>query len=94
VRHAHEASALKAGMDAKVIDVVRTRGPLTGLDEKDAAVIRFRRQVLGEKKMDASTALWTTRSDGYGGVMNTYAVSGFYAIAVDEHMPLGRPDPR
>ena len=25
-------------------------------------------------------------------VMNTYAVSGFYAIAVDEHMPAGRPD--
>jgi hypothetical protein len=25
-------------------------------------------------------------------VMNTYAVSGFYAIAVDEHMPPGRPE--
>ena len=25
-------------------------------------------------------------------VMTTYAVSGFYAIAVDEHMPAGRPD--
>jgi hypothetical protein len=25
-------------------------------------------------------------------VMNTYAVSGFYAIAVDEHMPPGRAD--
>jgi hypothetical protein len=24
--------------------------------------------------------------------MNTYAVSGFYAIAVDEHMPPGRPE--
>jgi hypothetical protein len=24
-------------------------------------------------------------------VMNTYAVSGFYAIAVDEHMPAGKP---
>ena len=25
-------------------------------------------------------------------VMSTYAVSGFYAIAVDEHMAPGRPD--
>ena len=25
-------------------------------------------------------------------VMVTYAASGFYAIAVDEHMPAGRPD--
>jgi len=24
-------------------------------------------------------------------VMNTYAVSGFYAIAVDEHAPANRP---
>ena len=24
-------------------------------------------------------------------VMNTYAVSGFYAIAVDEHSPAGKP---
>jgi hypothetical protein len=24
-------------------------------------------------------------------VMNTYAVSGFYAIAVDEHAALGKP---
>jgi hypothetical protein len=25
-------------------------------------------------------------------VMSTYAVSGFFAIAADEHMPPGRPD--
>lgn len=31
--NAHEASALKAGVDAKVIAAVRTRGALTGLDE-------------------------------------------------------------
>jgi len=98
--NAHEASALKAGVDAKVIDVVRTRGPLTGLDEKDAAVIRFGRQMLGDKKMDAATFAKVVQLFGQRGamdivaVMNTYAVSGFYAIAVDEHMPPGRPDLR
>ena len=98
--NAHEASALKAGVDAKVIDVVRTRGPLTGLDEKDAAVIRFGRQMLGDRKMDAATFAKVVQLFGQRGamdmvaVMNTYAVSGFYAIAVDEHMPPGRPDLR
>ena len=98
--NAHEASALKAGVDAKVIDVVRTRGPLTGLDEKDAAVIRFGRQMFGDKKMDAATFAKVAQLFGQRGamdmvaVMNTYAVSGFYAIAVDEHMPPGRPDLR
>jgi alkylhydroperoxidase family enzyme len=94
----HEASALKAGVDAKAIAAVRTRGPLTGLDEKDAAVIRFGRQMLGDKKMDAATFAKVKEFFGARGamdvvaVMNTYAVSGFYAIAVDEHMPPGRPD--
>jgi 4-carboxymuconolactone decarboxylase len=98
--NAHEATALKAGVDAKVIDVVRTRAPLTGLDEKDAAVIRFGRQMLSDKKVDAATFAKVAQLFGKRGamdmvaVMNTYAVSGFYAIAVDEHMPPGRPDLR
>ena len=96
----HQAIALKSGVDQKVIDVVRTRGPFTGLDEKDAAVIRFGRQMLGDKKMDAATFAKAKQLFGPRGamdmaaVMNTYAVSGFYAIAVDEHMPPGRPDLR
>jgi 4-carboxymuconolactone decarboxylase len=98
--NAHEASALKAGVNAKVIDVVRSRGALTGLDEKDAAVIRFGRQMFGDKRMDAATFAKVKELFGARGamdmvaVMNTYAVSGFYAIAVDEHMAPGRPDLR
>ena len=98
--NAHEASALKAGVDPKVIAAVRSRGPLTGLDEKDAAVIRFGRQMFGDKKMDSATfakvkAFWGARGAmDMVAVMNTYAVSGFYAIAVDERMPPGRPDLR
>jgi len=98
--NAHEASALKAGVAQKVIDVVRTRGSLTGLDEKDAAVIRFGRQMFGDRKMDAATFAAVKQFYGPRGamdmvaVMNTYAVSGFYAIAVDEHMAPGRPDLR
>ena len=98
--NAHEASALKAGVDAKVIAAVRTRGALTGLDEKDATIIRFGRQMLTDKKMDASTFAKAVEHFGRRGamdlvaVMNTYAASGFYAIAVDEHMPPGRPDLR
>ena len=98
--NAHEASALKAGVDRKVIDVIRTRGPLTGLDQKDAAVIRFGRQMFGDRKMDAATFAAVKQFFGPRGamdmvaVMNTYAVSGFYAIAVDEHMAPGRPDLR
>ena len=53
--NAHEASALKAGVAQKVVDVVRAKGALTGLDEPDAVVIRFGRQMLTDRKMDSAT---------------------------------------
>ena len=93
----HEQAALKAGIDAKVIDVVRKGGALTGLDDADAAVIRFGRELLGARKMSSGTFAKAAQLYGRNGamdlvaVMSTYAVSGFYAIAVDEHMPAGTP---
>ncbi len=96
--NAHSASALKAGVDQKTIDVVRRNGALTGIDEKDATVIRFGRQLFHDGKMDSATFAKATQLFGRRGamdmvaVMSTYAVSGFFAIAVDEHMPPGRAD--
>src|ERR1019366_3452823 len=93
----HEASGLKAGIDAKLIDVVRKRGPLAGLNEKDATVIRLGRQMLTDKKVDSATfakavELWGKRGTmDMVAAMNTYAVSGFFAIAVDEHSAEGMP---
>ena len=93
----HEAAALKNGVDAKVIDVIRKRGPLTGIDDKDAVVIRLGRQMFTDKKVDSATFAKVVEFYGKRGamdivaVMNTYAVSGFYAIAVDEHAAPGKP---
>jgi 4-carboxymuconolactone decarboxylase len=92
----HEATALKNGVDAKVLDVIRKKGALTGLDEKDAAVIRFGRQMFTDKKVDAATFAKIVELFGKRGamdmvaVMNTYAVSGFFGIAVDEHAAPGK----
>jgi 4-carboxymuconolactone decarboxylase len=93
----HERSALRAGVDAKVIDIVRNNRPLTGVDERDATVIRFGRQLLNDRKMDSATFARAVQLFGKRGatdlvaVMTTYAASGFYAIAVDEHMAPGTP---
>lgn len=94
----HEASALKAGVDPKVIDIVRTNRPLDGLTEKDAAVIKFGRQLYHDKKVDSATfakvlELWGKRGAmDMVAAMNTYAVSGYFAIAVDERSPEGKPE--
>jgi 4-carboxymuconolactone decarboxylase len=94
--NAHEPSALKAGVDSKVIDVVRRNGALTGIGDQDAIVIRFGRQMFTEKRVDSATFAKAVEFLGQRGVMdlvavmNTYAVSGFYAIAVDEQAAPGR----
>ena len=93
----HEASGLKAGMDAKLIDVVRYNRPLSGLNEKDATVIRFGRQMFHDKKVDSATFAKAVEFWGKRGtmdmvaVMSAYAVSGYFAIAVDERSPEGKP---
>jgi 4-carboxymuconolactone decarboxylase len=93
----HAPSAVKAGVEQKVIDTVRNNGALTGLGEKDATVIRFGRQLYHDKKVDSATFAKAVELFGQRGtidlvaVMNTYAVSGFFAIAVDEHAPAGKP---
>src|SRR5215831_11652335 len=47
----HEQAAVKAGVDAKVIDVVRHSGSLAGVPDQDATVIRFGRQLFTDKKV-------------------------------------------
>jgi alkylhydroperoxidase/carboxymuconolactone decarboxylase family protein YurZ len=94
----HAASGLKAGLDAKLIDVVRYNRPLIGLNEKDATVIRFGRQMFHDKKVDSTTFAKAVEFWGKRGamdmvaVMTTYAVSGYFAIAVDERSPEGKPE--
>lgn len=96
----HLPAALKAGVDQKVVDTVRNGGALTGLSEQDAAVIRFGTELLRNRRMESGTFAKAVELFGEHGamdlvaVMSTYAVSGFYAIAVDEHMPAGQPTMR
>jgi 4-carboxymuconolactone decarboxylase len=89
----HVQAALNAGVDQSVIDVVKSNRPLSGLSDQDAAVIRFGRELLGDRQMTSQAFAKAVDHFGDHGamdlvaVMSTYAVSGFYAIAVDEHPP-------
>jgi 4-carboxymuconolactone decarboxylase len=91
--NAHLGAAQNAGVTQTVIDAVRDDGPLTGLPDADQAVIRFGRELLRDRRMGSSTFAAAVEHFGERGamdlvaVMSTYAVSGFYAIAVDEHPP-------
>jgi 4-carboxymuconolactone decarboxylase len=95
--NAHEPSALKAGVNPNVVDVVRNDRRLAGIDDRDALVIRFGRQLLRDRQMDSATFAKAVELFGRRGamdmvaVMSTYAVSGFFAVAVDEHPPADKP---
>lgn len=95
--NAHLNAALMAGVAQSVVDIVRDNRAAAGLSDADAAVITFGRELLRDKEMSAATFAKAKELFGERGamdlvaVMMTYAVSGFYAIAVDEHMPAGQP---
>jgi len=93
--NAHEGSALRAGIPASVLEIVRTNQSVNGISEKDATIIHLGRQLYRDKKVDSATFAKAVKFFGNKGVMdmvavmNTYAVSGFFAISVDEHLPAG-----
>jgi alkylhydroperoxidase family enzyme len=51
----NEPLALKDGLEPAIIDVVRFRKPLTGLAEKDAAVIEFARELFSKHTVSSQT---------------------------------------
>jgi 4-carboxymuconolactone decarboxylase len=77
----HEAAALKAGLSPAIIDVVRFRKPLTGVDEKDAAVIALAREAVGKRKVGAETFARADRLFGKTGVVAMAALMGEYSAA-------------
>jgi len=89
----HLGLARNVGVSDQAIEVVLNDRPLGGLPRKDAAVIRFGRELLRDKQMNSATFAEAVELFGEHGamelvaVMSTYAVSGFYAIAVNEHPP-------
>ena len=89
---AHKRLALNVGIPESVLDVILDNRSLHGLSEKDATIIHFGRQLYRDKQVDSDTFANANRFFGAKGVMdmvavmNTYAVSGFFAAAVNEHV--------
>jgi len=50
----HEMEALSVGLEPAIADIVRLRKPLTGLGDKEAAIVQFGRE-LGKHKVNSET---------------------------------------
>ena len=51
----NELAARRDGLDTAVIDIVRENRPVTGLDEPEAALITFGRELFGQRNIGAET---------------------------------------
>lgn len=94
---AHEGEALRVGVPADVIDVIKRRLSTQGLDETYAAIIELGRQVLGDHKVTSAAfarvkALFEpTKLVQLVMLMGTYASTAVLLAAFDMQVPDGKP---
>ena len=76
---AHEPEALREGVAAAIIDIIKHRQSTRGLAEADAVVIDLGREVFGAKKVAPETFARALRQFGEKGLVNLVALMGNYA---------------
>ena len=91
----NEPKALEAGLEPEVIDVIRHRGPLDGLDEKDATVIAFARELFADYNVGAETYARAVSAFGERdlvdivGLVGAHAADAAVLAAFDQQLPEG-----
>jgi 4-carboxymuconolactone decarboxylase len=94
---AHEVGAQRAGVSQEVIDVIKYNRPVTGLPEKEAAVIEYGRALLrGNRQI--SSEMWANMVELFGRqgtieitmIMGDYTMTAMLLNAVNQQMPPGR----
>jgi 4-carboxymuconolactone decarboxylase len=92
----HEPAAREAGLEDTIIDVIKYRRPLTGMGEKEVALIRLGREALGDKKVKpetfaAAAKLFNTHDlVSYVALMLHYASSGTLLNTFDQQLRPGQ----
>jgi 4-carboxymuconolactone decarboxylase len=80
---AHEPAALKAGVEQPVIDAIKYRRPLSGLQPKDAAIIQVGRELFRSQRVDSKTYADALKLFGPKELVDVVSVMGNYsAIAI------------
>lgn len=94
---AHEPEALKEGVPQQVIDIIKYRKSTQGLDETDAAIIEFGRQIFRDHKVTSQAfarvkALFPpNKLVELVLLMGNYAATAALLCAFDMQVPEGKP---
>lgn len=76
---AHEPAALKAGVEQTIIDVIKHRRPLTGLQPRDAILIQLGREIYGRRSAQSSTFAEALRLYGASDLVDIVSTMGNYS---------------
>ncbi len=76
---AHEDEARREGISPAIIDVVRHRRDLAGIDEADAVVIALAREIFGARKVSSETYARCLAHFGRRQLVDLVALMGNYA---------------
>ena len=91
----NEPLARDAGVEAELVDIVRHGRPLAGVDEKDAALIAFGREMFGDHNVSAETYARAERAFGVQDLVDIVRLMGEHAAEAivlqgfDQQLPAG-----
>ncbi len=91
----HEKQARDAGVSQNTIDTIRYRKPLTGLDEKEAAIIQLGREDFEKHEVSSDTFARALKLLGKQNLVSALAVMGHQAdtalllTAFNQQLPAG-----
>jgi 4-carboxymuconolactone decarboxylase len=94
---AHEPVALKEGLEAAIIDVVKHRKPVAGLPPTEALIVEVGRQLFRDRSIRADTFARAVEAFGRGGLVELVTLMGNYAMtavllnAFDQQLRPGQP---
>ena len=77
--YAHAAAAKQAGVRAEIVDGIREKRPLTGLDPDEQAAVDFTRELLQNRKVGRPAFDAATARFGQRGVMTLVNLIATYA---------------
>ena len=92
----NEIEALKEGLEPSIIDVVQSRKPTAGLNENDASLIEFGRDLFAKHNISAETYARALKVFGERDLVDITDLMGQHAsdaamlTAFDQHLPSGQ----
>ena len=76
---AHEPEALKEGLPKEVVDIIKYRKGVEKVQETEAVIIQFGREMFGQRKVNSETFARALKIFGRKGLVNLLSLMGNYA---------------